>query len=133
MKKFLLLSLIISSAAFAAFKDGTYTKNVSKPKKDIVWTSEISIVVKDGKIVDAILTNKNDKGVDKAKDVEYNQKWMAASNIDFNLFTKKFAESLIATQDPDKIDTIVGATHATQQYKELAKEALKEAKASCCQ
>ena len=51
---------LISSAAFAAFKDGTYTKNVSKPKKDIVWTSEISIVVKDGKIVDAILTNKNE-------------------------------------------------------------------------
>lgn len=128
MKKALIFSLIFSATVFAALKDGVYTESVNQKKGETVWTSKLEVTVKGGKIVEAKLDDFNDKGEKKIDNKKYNEKWLKANNMTYEKFVNEFSAKLIETQDVSKIDTIVGATGSTKQYKDLAKKVLQQAK-----
>lgn len=108
----------------AGLKDGTY--NVKGTTDERGWTPELTITVSGGKITDA----KYDEtaGALKTQDAEYQKAFKDQKNIDLLAAYKALQDSLIAKQDPTKIDAFSGATGSSTNFITLATEALKNAK-----
>lgn len=105
-------------------KDGTYSASITETSKDSI--PEIEIIIKEGKITavkyDEIIAMK------KSEDIEYKKSFKAQKNIDLLTVYTTVQNNLIKTQDPEKLDTIAGATATSKNIKALAIEALKNAK-----
>ncbi|WP_027632658.1 FMN-binding protein [Clostridium hydrogeniformans] len=113
-------------AATATYKDGKYTAEFDKADER-GWKSFVEIEVKDGKIAKATFDDKKEDGTLKSKDEGYNKTMKEQGKKTSPAeYTKTFAESLVKNQDPEKIDTVSGATHSYDSYKKLATGLLKE-------
>lgn len=108
------------------YKDGTY-----KATYDYMdgkgWKPQVEIVVKGKKIDKVTFDYVNAKGDLKSKDATYNEKMKAVAKTNPAEYCPKFGESLVKTQDVDKVDAITGATHSFENFKALAKAALAKA------
>lgn len=105
-----------------AFTDGTF--NAEGEADERGWTPSIEITVENGEITEAIYDETNEEGTKKSEDEEYAKKWKDATGVGPKEAYPQLEQSLIETQDPDQVETVSGATSASESFKELAKEAL---------
>lgn len=125
----LLLVLVAAgcSSKSGAYKDGTY--NAAQSQFDSHgWKGQIEITVKGGKITDVLYNEVDKNGKFKRDDADYASKMKAKNNITPKEVDEKLQQSLIDKQDPASVDTVTGATESSKTFKELAQEALKNAK-----
>ena len=120
MKRFIAVLLVVLATAClmtgcsSGMKDGTY-KAQFKDYDDHGWKDYVSITVKDGKITD----------VDQA----YRESMEPVSKTYPAKFYKELEDQLSEKQDPKKVDAVTGATNSSNDFKILAVEAIKAAKA----
>lgn len=105
--------------------DGTYTARDNTSDK--LWMPEIKLTIAGGKITNVLYDETT--AMRKSEDIEYQRNYKAQKNIDLLNVYAVMQNSLIKSQDPNKIDTVAGATKAVQNMKALAAAALKDAKA----
>lgn len=120
------LSILIGcdKAADIKYEDGNYDAESDMDENG--WKGVIDITVKNGKIT-KVKYNEVDKDQNKkTEDVEYSEAMENSSGISPKNAYDQLEEALINTQDPDKIDSVAGATSSSQQFKKLAEEALKQ-------
>lgn len=116
-----------SKTATGTYKDGTY--KAEQPNFDEHgWKGQIEITVKDGKIASVTYNEVNKDGQLKRDDQQYAENMKAKTGVTPKEAYEKLEQQLIEKQDPDKVDTVTGATHTSQTFKELAAEVLKSAK-----
>jgi len=113
-------------AGNVTYKDGTYT--AEEPEfDDHGWKAQIEIKVEGGKITEVNFDEVNQEGKKKSEDTEYIERFKQQKNVDIVDAYDTLEKGLVEKQDPDAVDTYTGATGATEKFKALAKEALKEA------
>ena len=122
--------IFFSCAKAPAYKDGTYTA-VSE-KDDWGGWADVSITVQDKKIVDCSFVSYDKNGV--VKDKTYGMQDGQIKNAglykiaqDSVESSKKYPESLVETQDIDKVDAVSGATVSHQLFQDAVKKALQDA------
>lgn len=98
------------------WKDGTYSAKTEPD--DHGYYGEIELVIEDNKITEVNYDEKDQEGNPKGEDYPYP---LGPESED------DYEESLLETQDPEKVDVITGATETWERFKESAKEALKKA------
>lgn len=111
----------------AALKDGKYKAEASD-FDDKGWKPFVEIEVKDGKISATKFDYTNKDGKLKSEDAEYNKNMEAKVKTGPAKFTKELATALVEKQDPAKVDTVAGATHSTENFKQLSTQLLENAK-----
>jgi len=113
------------STKIGELKDGEYKleeKNYNNGYR-VVFT----IVVKDGKIVESNYDNVNKDGKSKIDDADYNKKMEEVAKTSPEKYIPELNKALIQTQNPSDIDTVTGATHSTDSFKEYAKQLIEAA------
>lgn len=132
MKKILALSLVLilsisilvgcQQSQDMTYEDGTYT--AESEIDDHGWKGVINITVKDGKITEVNYDEFNEDGDRKSEDQDYSKSMENASGVTPADAYGQLEDALVNTQNPDQIDAVAGATSSSEQFKELAKEAL---------
>jgi len=107
----------------ASYEDGVYF--AQKPDFDERgWKAMATVIVKDGKIAEVFFDEINKEDSLKSFDTEY------AANMKEKTGTmpldaySKLEQALVSKQDPEQVDAVTGATHSSDTFKELVKEAL---------
>ncbi len=113
--------LFAGVTAFAQMKGGKYEAKDAADKQG--YAGSIEIVVADGKIVKVDYTEFKGKD-DKKKNNYVNTEMKKRSKISFAEAAAKLEANLIASQNPDKVDAVTGATGLSKRFVELAKKAL---------
>ncbi|WP_434642637.1 FMN-binding protein [Thermoanaerobacterium thermosaccharolyticum] len=116
-----------NSSASGAYKDGTY-KAEQAAFDDHGYKGQIEITVKDGKITNVLYNEVDKDGKFKRDDENYASKMKAKTNTTPKEADEKLQQELIDSQDTSKVDTVAGATETSKTFKELADQALKDAK-----
>ncbi|MBP2072124.1 MULTISPECIES: FMN-binding protein [Thermoanaerobacterium] len=116
-----------NASSSGAYKDGTY-KAEQAAFDEHGYKGQIEITVKDGKITDVLYNEVDKNGKFKRDDADYASKMKAKNNITPKEVDEKLQQELIDSQDTSKVDTVAGATESSKTFKELADEALKDAK-----
>ncbi|NLL42466.1 MAG: FMN-binding protein [Firmicutes bacterium] len=98
------------------WKDGTYTARTDTDEHG--YYAEIEIVIRDARIVDVDFAEKDQEGNPKGEDYPYPLGPESA---------ERFEEQLLETQDPEEVDNVTGATQTWENFKQTAREALKQA------
>ncbi len=139
MKRFLavLVVAVLMVSAFAGcsggakYKDGDYSAKSTPDERGNY--SEVKITIKDGKIATANYQGYLKDG--SAKDENYGKtdgKIENQDNYDKAQNALKgaatYAPKLVETQDVSKVDTVAGATHAHDEFKEAVGKILEQAK-----
>ncbi|MDK2788499.1 MAG: hypothetical protein PWP07_1744 [Epulopiscium sp.] len=107
----------------SALADGTY-KAEGDAFDDHGWKPIITLEVKDGKIVAVDYDEINEEGTLKETNEEYNNNMKAKVNIGPAEAFPQLEQALIEKQDVDAVDTVTGATHGSESFKEMVKKAL---------
>ncbi len=110
----------------SGLKNGTYEATGEKDDKGN--TASIKIEVKDGKIATVKYDEVSSEGVSKLDNEEYNTNMKAKSGTNPIEAFPALEKALVEKQDADAVDTVTGATSTSNNFKALAKEALKDAK-----
>ena len=129
MKKFLAIILAaITLLTFAScgaketatFKDGTY--HIERAEfDDHGWKEYVDVTVEGGKITAVEYDSLNvEDGHKKTEDEAYKEAYTGAGFETYPAATADALEAdLIAKQDAAKVDTVAGATHSSDGFKEL--------------
>lgn len=115
------------SAKEATYKDGKYKASFDKLDTH-GWKAFTEIEIKDGKIVTVDFDYLNKDNKRKSEDAGYTKAMAPKSGTSPDKFCPQLEKALIDKQDPDKVDVVTGATHSTDNMKQLAKLALESAK-----
>ena len=110
-------------AGGAALADGTY-KAEGDAFDDHGWKPIITLEVKDGKIVAVDYDEINEEGTLKETNEDYNARMKEKTNIGPAEAFPQLEQALIEKQDVDAVDTVTGATHGSDSFKEMVKKAL---------
>lgn len=115
--------------AAAKIKDGTYKAEASD-FDDKGWKPYVEVEYKDGKIASAAFdySNKED-GHKKSTDEKYIAAMAAKSGTSPDKYTVELAKALVEKQDVEKVDSVTGATHSSENFKTLVKAAVDNATA----
>lgn len=106
-----------------SYNDGVYY--VEKADfDDHGWKAMVTVVVKDGKIAGVYFDEINEDGVIKSFDTEYASNMKAKSGTTPLDAYNELEVSLISKQNPENVDAVTGATHSSDSFKEMVKEAL---------
>ncbi|WP_026486145.1 FMN-binding protein [Caldanaerobius polysaccharolyticus] len=116
-----------TKSASGTYKDGTYKAEQSAFDSH-GWKGQIEITVKGGKITNVVYNEVDKNGNLKRNDQQYAEKMKAKNNITPKEVDEKLQQQLVDKQDPSKVDTVTGATESSKTFKELATEALNNAK-----
>ncbi|NLZ52151.1 MAG: FMN-binding protein [Thermoanaerobacteraceae bacterium] len=106
-----------------SYEDGIYSAQKAD-FDDHGWKAMVTVIVKDGKITDVFFDEINEEGRLKSFDPEY------AANMKDKAGTAPLGayndleQSLIVKQNPEKVDAVTSATHSSNTFKELVKQAL---------
>jgi len=107
---------------------GVYRAEFAQPDQG-GWTPFVVIEINElGEIAEVTFDYSSPDGRLKTQDQEYNERMKAVSGIGPSQYCPRFAKNLIIYQDPDKVDSVTGATSSSIHFKELAKAALADAK-----
>lgn len=106
------------------YKDGTYYAELEDEGKD--WQPRVELVVENGKITEVDYDEYDDKDNRKSEDKEYNQQWESVANTNAVKAYPELEKRLIEVQDIEAVDTVSGATMATELFKKAVAEAIKE-------
>ena len=122
-----------SVQAAVRYKDGVY-KAISGIKDDWGGNAEVTITVKDGKIIDCEFLSYGKDGTIKGEDygkidgvIKNAGLYKIAQDAIKNAV--KYGPKLVETQQPDKVDVIAGATVSYELFQNVVGIALKQAKA----
>lgn len=92
------------------------------------WTGTIKITFENNKIV-KVEYNETDKDKKlKTENVAYNTNMKKKSGIAWNDAVAKLQDGLVASQNPDQLDAVTGATGTTQRFVALAKAVMDQRK-----
>ena len=132
MKKIISLVLIFTMVITVAIgctndkaelADGVYSAEGEFDERG--WKSIITISVEDGKIEDVDYDEVTEDGAKKSEDDEYAESMKAVSGVTPEEAYEMLEDSLESSQNVDKVDAVSGATSSSEQFKNLANEALK--------
>lgn len=132
MKKAICVSLILIAALLSGcsskneMKDGFYTAEMSD--YSFGWKEYLCIMVKDDKVVYAEFNAKNPSGYIKAWDNAYMKNMKPVSGTYPNEYTRTYVSELIETQDPEKCETLTGATSSSTNFSKLSVAVVEQAK-----
>jgi len=103
--------------------DGIYTAE-AKDFDDHGWKAMVTVAVKNGKIANVFFDEINQDGMLKSFDPEYANNMKSKSGTTPLDAQVSLASALIEKQDAEKVDAVTGATHTSESFKALVKEAL---------
>lgn len=106
------------------YEDGTY--NAEGETDERGWKATIEVTVENGKITEAKFDEVKEDGTLKSQDEAYIERWSSATGAKAPEVYAQLEEDLIEKQNPEDVETITGATQATEKFKTLAAEALKQ-------
>lgn len=115
-----------TKASQEELKDGTYT--LETPMSDNGWKTEVSMVVKDGKITSVDYDSYDKDGHKKSEDEEYQTKMKDKSGTSSNEAIKQLVDQLLEKQTPEEVDTVSGASHTSEAFKEQMSKLIEAAK-----
>lgn len=106
-----------------AYKDGSYRVE-AKDFDDHGWKEYINVTVKDGKIAEVEFDAlSQEDGHKKTEDQEYKDAYIGAGFETYPAdYTEKLEKGLVEKQDASKVDTVAGATHSSDFFKQMMKE-----------
>lgn len=122
----LVLVVAVGCSSGGSYKDGQY--DAESEVDDHGYKSVINISVKDGKIDKVDYEELSEDGEKKSEDENYAGMMEGASGVTPASAYEQLENSLVKSQDPDKVDAVTGATGSSETFKKLAKEALDKAK-----
>lgn len=99
----------------AALVDGTYRAEYDK-EDSRGWKGFVEVTVEGGQMTAATFDYINADGALKSADEGYNTSMKEAAGTNPAEFSVALTESLIATQDPAKVDVVTGATSSTTEF-----------------
>lgn len=106
-----------------SYEDGVYFAQ-KEDFDDHGWKAMATIIVKDGKITHVFFDEINEEDVLKSFDPEYAANMKDKSGTTPLEAYNNLEQALITKQNPEQVDAVTGATHSSDTFKELAKEAL---------
>ncbi|ARC84387.1 FMN-binding domain protein [Clostridium argentinense CDC 2741] len=115
-----------SSSASKELKDGQYKAEYSEMDEH-GWKAFVELKVADGKISECNADYVNEEGKLKSQDAKYEESMKGSSETWPSKFSADFNKALVEKGNPADVDNITGATHSTEDFKNLSKEALKAA------
>jgi len=98
------------------WRDGTYTARTDTDQNG--YYGEIELVIRDARIAEVTYDEKDQEGTPKGEDYAYP---LGPESED------RYEEQLLATQDPEQVDNITGATQTWERFKETVRDALEQA------
>ncbi|MDI6619431.1 MAG: FMN-binding protein [Clostridiales bacterium] len=102
----------------------TYTA-IEKDFDSHGWKAQVSVTYENGKITKVIYEELDKNGKKKSEDTQYNSQMKAQSGTSMVEAAKKLADSFLANNnDPNKVDTVTGATETTAKFKTLVQAAM---------
>lgn len=126
------LTLLFSNLALGApkqlYKDGTYKAEESVYDKYGGYKATVTITIKAGKITKATYDAFTKDGKAKSKDAAYEANMSKTNKIGPKEYMAQLPAQLVKVQNADKVDVVTGATHSTENFKQLTKLALDNAK-----
>lgn len=135
MKKALLFLTVVTLMMFSAcekkdgsstaYQDGTY-KGTYQNFDGHGWKPQLEIVVEKGKITEAVWDYVNPQGALKSEDARYAGIMESRSGTTPAKAKEALEESLIEMQSAD-VDDVTGATHSSENFRELAEAILANA------
>lgn len=147
MKKLVLGVVLLSGILLSGCSGDTGTKDISKDTTSDVATElkdgkykleeknysnnyryVLELEVKNGEISDVEFDSIDKDGNSKREDAEYIEIMKDKSGTSPDIFLDELEDSLEESKDPDKVDTVTGATHTTDSFKEYAKQLINNAK-----
>ena len=108
-------------------QDGEFTLEEKNEKND--YRAVFTMVVKDGKIVESKYDNINKDGKSKTEDKEYNDMMKEKSGTNPETFIPALNEAFVAAQSADGVDTVSGATHSAESFKNYAQQLIQASQA----
>lgn len=134
MKKNVIILILILTVALIngctskpSYVDGTYKAKYVAPDSR-GWTPYFQIIVKNKKISSCTFDAVNKEGNLKSKDAEYNAEMKAKAGTSPAEYSIELVQSLVSAQDPNKVDSVSGATASSKSFKALATAATDKAK-----
>ncbi|HHY41268.1 MAG TPA: FMN-binding protein [Thermoanaerobacterales bacterium] len=106
-----------------SYDDGVYFAQKAD-FDDHGWKAMATVIVKDGKITEVFYDEINEEDTLKSFDPEYAANMKNKSGTTPLDAYNKLEQDLIAKQNPEQVDAVTGATHSSDTFKELVKEAL---------
>lgn len=100
-----------------SYQDGSYEAESAKDDRGAYGT--ITVIIENGKITAADYEEIQSDGTPKGEDYSYQ------TSVDAQ---PKYEAELVEKQNPDKVETVSGATSTWNKFKEAAKGALDKAK-----
>jgi len=90
------------------------------------WKGMMTLTVKNGKITEVFYDEVSKSGELKSLNNSYSQMMKSVSKVAPKEAAEKLSSSLVAKQDPAKVDAVTGATDSSVRFRALAQKALKE-------
>lgn len=110
-----------------SYKDGTYKATYDKLDSH-GWNAQVELTIKDNKITFCTYDYVNKDGAFKSKDAGYNTSMKAKSGTNPQVYVVQLAQDILKKQNAAAVDVVTGATHSSNNFKELAAAALEHAK-----
>lgn len=107
-------------------KDGKYKLEEKNYSNNYRYVLELE--VKNGEISDVEFDSIDKDGKSKREDAEYIKMMQDKSGTSPDIFLDELEDSLEESKDPDKVDTVTGATHTADSFKEYARQLVNNAK-----
>jgi len=108
--------------------DGYYTAEMAEFDEH-GWKENITIYVKDNKIISVDYEAKNESGFIKSWDMDYMRNMNAIDGTYPNKYVRQYSEALLSYQDPAKVQAVTGATHSFYTFRAISIAALNQARA----
>lgn len=106
------------------YKDGEYIYEA--PEFDSYgWKTYLKVHIKDSRIESVEFEGLDKDGKKKSELESYNKSMREKADMDFTEASNKLEESLVETQNIEKVDVVTGATHSSEDFKNQIKELIK--------
>jgi len=106
-----------------SYEDGVYYAEKAD-FDDHGWKAMATVIVNDGKIANVFFDEINEDGILKSFDTEYAANMKNKSGTTPLDAFNNLEQSLVSKQNPDNVDAVTGATHSSDSFKDLVKQAL---------
>ena len=110
--------------------DGTYTVMFDQPDSTD-WKAFMTVEIADGTITDVIYdyegTGENE-GKLKSEDTAYNEAMFATKGTKPTIYLDELEKALLLHQDPDKLETVSGATTSSRDFRTFVEAVLASAR-----
>ncbi|HCW72745.1 MAG TPA: hypothetical protein DHM90_01935 [Clostridiaceae bacterium] len=110
--------------------DGTYSVMFDQPDSTN-WKAFMTIEIADGRITDVNYDYEgtgDNEGKLKSEDAAYNEAMFATKGTKPTIYLDELEKSLLEHQDPDKVDTVSGATTSSKDFRTFVKAVLESAR-----